>query len=164
MTGKYLPVNLKNPNGLNPKKPNTKSSNPKGKATSPSDDTQNDRDSMCKDGFLAEVYNENPVKSGGTGKVTTRFPPEPNGLLHLGHTKAIMINFGFAKFHGGDCYLRFDDTNPTGEEEEYFVVIEEMINWLGFKPVKVTHSSNPRNARCIFLSRPRQHGDELGLE
>ncbi|KFY70174.1 hypothetical protein V499_09395 [Pseudogymnoascus sp. VKM F-103] len=116
--------------------------NPKGKATPPSRDAQNDPDSMFKGGFLADVYSKNPVRSDGMGRVVTRFPPEPNGFLHLGHTKAIMINFGFARFHGGDCYLRFDDTNPTEEEEKYFITIEEMINWLGFKPVKVTHSSD----------------------
>ncbi|OBT96702.1 hypothetical protein VE01_04155 [Pseudogymnoascus verrucosus] len=97
---------------------------------------------MFKGGFLADVYSKNPVRSDGMGRVVTRFPPEPNGFLHLGHTKAIMINFGFARFHGGDCYLRFDDTNPTEKEEKYFITIEEMINWLGFKPVKVTHSSD----------------------
>lgn len=87
---------------------------------------------MFKGGYLADVYSKNPVRSDGMGRVVTRFPPEPNGFLHLGHTKAIMINFGFARFHGGDCYLRFDDTNPTGQEEKYFITIEEMINWLGF--------------------------------
>lgn len=142
-TGKSLSPNPKNPNGSNPKKENApKPPNPKGKATAPSNHTQNDPDSMFKGGFLADVYSENPVRTDGISRVVTRFPPEPNGFLHLGHTKAIMINFGFARFHGGDCYLRFDDTNPTGEEEKYFVAIEEMINWLGFKPVKVTHSSD----------------------
>jgi glutaminyl-tRNA synthetase len=53
-----------------------------------------------------------------------------------------MINFGFARFHGGDCYLRFDDTNPIGEKEEYITAIKEMVEWLGFKPVKVTYSSD----------------------
>lgn len=97
---------------------------------------------MFKGGFLAGVYSENPVRLDSTGGAVTRFLPEPNGFLHLGHTKAIMINFGFARFHGGDRYLRFDDTNPTGEEEKYFVAIEGMINWLRFKAVKVTHSSD----------------------
>ncbi|OBT44178.1 hypothetical protein VE00_04859 [Pseudogymnoascus sp. WSF 3629] len=143
MTGKAPSVNPKNPYGSNPKKTNApKPPNPKVNVALPPHDAQNDPDSMFKGGFLADVYSENPVRSDGMGRVVTRFPPEPNGFLHLGHTKAIMINFGFARFHGGDCYLRFDDTNPTGEEEKYFVAIEEMINWLGFKPVKVTHSSD----------------------
>lgn len=71
-----------------------------------------------------------------------QFPPEPNGFLHIGHSKAIAINFGFAKQHGGECYLRFDDTNPKSEEEQYFIAIEEMVKWLGFEPKRVTYSSD----------------------
>lgn len=62
--------------------------------------------------------------------------------MHIGHSKAIAINFGFAKFHLGDCYLRFDDTNPEAEEEKYFTAIQEIVEWLGFKPIKVTYSSD----------------------
>ncbi len=101
-----------------------------------------DPDSIFKVGFLADVYEERPIGSGGVKKVVTRFPPEPNGYLHIGHSKAIAINFGFARYHGGDCYLRFDDTNPKGEEEKYFVAIEEMVRWLGFTPVQITYSSD----------------------
>ncbi|KAK3317981.1 tRNA synthetases class I, catalytic domain-containing protein [Apodospora peruviana] len=96
-----------------------------------------DPDSMFKSGFLAEVYKERPVKP-----VMTRFPPEPNGFLHIGHAKAIAVNFGFAKYHGGHCYLRFDDTNPEAEEEIYFTAIESMVRWLGFDPYKITYSSD----------------------
>lgn len=92
---------------------------------------------MFAQGWLDDVYKERPVKP-----VTTRFPPEPNGFLHIGHAKAIAVNFGFAKYHGGDCYLRFDDTNPTKEEEIYFTAIKDIIEWLGFKPVAVTYSSD----------------------
>jgi glutaminyl-tRNA synthetase len=92
---------------------------------------------MFAQGWLDEVYKERPLKP-----VTTRFPPEPNGYLHIGHAKAIAINFGFAKYHGGECYLRFDDTNPEAEEEKYFVAIKEIIDWLGFKPKAVTYSSD----------------------
>jgi glutaminyl-tRNA synthetase len=97
---------------------------------------------MFQGGLLADIYNERPVGENGISKVLTRFPPEPNGYLHLGHTKALMINFGFARFHEGDCYLRFDDTNPKGEREEYIIAIKEMVEWLGFKPVKITYSSD----------------------
>jgi len=98
---------------------------------------------MFKGGFLYTVYNERPIGSSEhVKKVTTRFPPEPNGFLHLGHSKAIAINFGFARYHGGDCFLRFDDTNPGAEEGRFFEAIEEMIAWLGFKPVRVTYSSD----------------------
>jgi len=96
-----------------------------------------DTDAMFKQGFLNDVYNERPEK-----EVFTRFPPEPNGFLHIGHTKAIAVNFGFARYHGGKCYLRFDDTNPEAEEEIYFTAIEETIRWLGFEPYKITYSSD----------------------
>jgi glutaminyl-tRNA synthetase len=76
------------------------------------------------------------------GKVVTRFPPEPNGILHIGHAKAINFNFGYAKQNNGICYLRFDDTNPEKEEEKYFKGIIEMVNWLGYKPYKITHASD----------------------
>lgn len=76
------------------------------------------------------------------GRVFSRFPPEPNGYLHIGHSKAIAINFGYAKFHDGVCYLRYDDTNPEAEEEQFFVSIRETVEWLGFKPFKITYSSD----------------------
>ncbi|XP_015434585.1 PREDICTED: probable glutamine--tRNA ligase [Dufourea novaeangliae] len=76
------------------------------------------------------------------GRVRTRFPPEPNGILHIGHAKAININFGYAAAHDGICYLRYDDTNPEKEEEKFFVGIREMVEWLGYKPAKITHSSD----------------------
>ncbi|KIH53831.1 tRNA ligase class I, catalytic domain protein, partial [Ancylostoma duodenale] len=76
------------------------------------------------------------------GKVITRFPPEPNGVLHIGHAKAININFGYAKAHGGLCNLRFDDTNPEKEEEKFFTAIEDIVHWLGYTPARITHSSD----------------------
>lgn len=76
------------------------------------------------------------------GKVVTRFPPEPNGFLHIGHAKAININFGYAKHHGGITYLRYDDTNPEAEEGEYFAAILDVVEWLGFSPYKITYSSD----------------------
>ncbi|KIW00091.1 glutamine-tRNA ligase [Verruconis gallopava] len=93
--------------------------------------------SMFDQGWLKAVYEEKKVPH-----VYTRFPPEPNGFLHIGHAKAIAVNFGFAKRWGGDCYLRFDDTNPEKEESIYFQKIKEMVEWLGFKPYKITHSSD----------------------
>ncbi|RKP16618.1 hypothetical protein ROZALSC1DRAFT_31474, partial [Rozella allomycis CSF55] len=76
------------------------------------------------------------------GKVVTRFPPEPNGFLHIGHAKAINFDFRYARVNEGICYLRYDDTNPEAEEEEYFTSIKESVEWLGFQPFKVTHSSD----------------------
>lgn len=96
-----------------------------------------DTDSIFKLGFLDDVFKERPIKP-----VVTRFPPEPNGFLHIGHAKAICINFGFAKYHGGITYLRMDDTNPEAEDEKYFVAIEDMVHWLGFTPTAVTYSSD----------------------
>lgn len=90
-----------------------------------------DEDAMFKQGFLADVYAIRPDRD-----VITRFPPEPNGYLHIGHAKAIAVNFGFAKFHGGRTVLRFDDTNPDAEEEEYFTAIKENIRWLGEHPFR----------------------------
>src|SRR3954470_5446832 len=66
------------------------------------------------------------------GKVHTRFPPEPNGYLHIGHAKSICLNFGLANEFGGKCNLRFDDTNPCKEETEYVESIIEDVRWLGF--------------------------------
>ncbi len=76
------------------------------------------------------------------GKVMTRFPPEPNGYLHIGHAKAMFIDFGMAAQYDGNCYLRFDDTNPEAEKQEYIDHIQDIIQWLGWKPFKVTYSSD----------------------
>ncbi|XP_001607476.1 probable glutamine--tRNA ligase [Nasonia vitripennis] len=76
------------------------------------------------------------------GKVRTRFPPEPNGILHVGHAKAININFGYAAAYNGSCYLRYDDTNPEKEEEKFFTGILDIVQWLGYVPAKITHSSD----------------------
>lgn len=131
-----------------PAKKETKTSEVKKEETSASGER-----SMFSEGFLGDLHKpgQNPqmypelmkehLKATG-GKVFTRFPPEPNGYLHIGHSKAIMVNFGYAKFHDGVCYLRFDDTNPEAEEERYFTSILDMIDWLGFKPWKVTYSSD----------------------
>ncbi|WUR04065.1 glutamine-tRNA ligase (QARS1) [Vairimorpha necatrix] len=75
------------------------------------------------------------------GKVVTRFPPEPNGILHIGHAKAINLDFGYAEKYNGICYLRFDDTNPRNEEDFYFDSILEDVKWLGFTPYQITSSS-----------------------
>ncbi|CAK7226701.1 Glutaminyl-tRNA synthetase [Sporothrix eucalyptigena] len=96
-----------------------------------------DPESIFKQGFLQDVYELRPSQD-----VLTRFPPEPNGFLHIGHAKAIAVNFGFAKYHGGKTILRFDDTNPDAEEEAYFTAIRENIRWLGFKPHAITYTSD----------------------
>ncbi|MEO0137014.1 MAG: glutamine--tRNA ligase/YqeY domain fusion protein [candidate division WOR-3 bacterium] len=82
--------------------------------------------------FIREIIDEHNRTGRFGGKVHTRFPPEPNGYLHIGHAKAICIDFGIAEEYGGLCNLRFDDTNPTKEETEYVEAIKEDIRWLGF--------------------------------
>jgi glutaminyl-tRNA synthetase len=76
------------------------------------------------------------------GKVVTRFPPEPNGFLHIGHAKAMNLNFSYARANGGICYLRFDDTNPEAEEPRYYEAIRENVAWLGFSPHRETAASD----------------------
>src|SRR5579872_7452898 len=81
--------------------------------------------------FIRDIVRAD-LASGRHKSVVTRFPPEPNGYLHIGHAKSICLNFGVAQEYGGHCNLRFDDTNPTREEQEYIDAIERDIRWLGF--------------------------------
>ena len=82
--------------------------------------------------FIREILDEDAKTGKHRGRVATRFPPEPNGYLHIGHAKSICLNFGVAKEYGGTCTLRFDDTNPLKEDVEYVESIEEDVRWLGF--------------------------------
>ncbi|KAG8901297.1 hypothetical protein FRB99_005412 [Tulasnella sp. 403] len=128
--------------------PKTTASNPTEATTSKS----NER-TVFEEGFLGKLHKpgENPQihphlreahLAATGGKVFTRFPPEPNGFLHIGHSKAIFVNFGYAAHNNGLCYLRYDDTNPEAEEAKYFESILEMIRWLGYEPWKITYSSD----------------------
>lgn len=85
-----------------------------------------------KSNFIKEIINEDLKTGKYQGRVHTRFPPEPNGFLHIGHAKSIALNFGIADEYSGKCNLRFDDTNPTKEEEMYVKSIIEDIKWLGY--------------------------------
>ena len=82
--------------------------------------------------FIRNLIDEHNASGKWGGRVETRFPPEPNGYLHLGHAKSIFLNFGLARDYGGVCHLRFDDTNPEKEEQEYVDSIIESVKWLGF--------------------------------
>jgi glutaminyl-tRNA synthetase len=97
------------------------------------------------DGYITTKNTENLIKQHMKrtgGMVKTRFPPEPNGILHIGHAKAINFNFGFARAYNGTCNLRYDDTNPEKEEERFFRGIREDVEWLGYTPSKVLHASD----------------------
>src|SRR5215207_734774 len=83
--------------------------------------------------FIRRVVEEDIRSNKWGGRIATRFPPEPNGYLHIGHAKAICLSFGIAEEYGGTYNLRYDDTNPSKEEEEYVKGIEADVEWLGFK-------------------------------
>src|SRR5437763_14445069 len=83
--------------------------------------------------FIRDMVARDRAAGKHGGRVVTRFPPEPNGYLHIGHAKSICLNFGVAEEHGGTCNLRFDDTNPTKEDVEYVDGIKEDVAWLGFE-------------------------------
>jgi glutaminyl-tRNA synthetase len=92
--------------------------------------------------FIRQIINNDLKENKHNGKVATRFPPEPNGYLHIGHAKSICLNFGIAAEYDGTCNLRFDDTNPEKESIEYMESIERDVRWLGFKWHELHHASD----------------------
>src|SRR5687767_3589074 len=103
-----------------------KNSNPENKEAKPQEPEGLD--------FIRRIIEEDIRTGKWGGRIATRFPPEPNGYLHIGHAKSICLNFGAAEEYGGTCNLRYDDTNPAKEEEEYVKSIEADVRWLGFTP------------------------------
>lgn len=98
-----------------------------------SESTEQDNESAPPAHFIQKIIEEDRSQGKHDGRVHTRFPPEPNGFLHIGHAKSICLNFGLAKEFGGKCNLRFDDTNPIKEEQKYIDAIKEDVRWLGFE-------------------------------
>jgi glutaminyl-tRNA synthetase len=108
------------------------STTPTNAATNP---TPNSQEAGASSDFIRDMIAEDNKTGKHGGRAVTRFPPEPNGYLHIGHAKSICLNFGIALEHkdrGGVCHLRFDDTNPTREDVEYVDSIQEDVRWLGF--------------------------------
>ncbi|KAF9268161.1 glutamine-tRNA ligase [Marasmius fiardii PR-910] len=145
----FGPKETSKPKGKESKQPLKSTKDQEGKTS----DTISIQKTVFEEGFLGSLHKpggnpqihphlrEQHLSTTG-GQVWTRFPPEPNGYLHIGHSKAIFVNFGYAAHHGGKCYLRYDDTNPEKEEARYFESILETIRWLGFEPWKITYSSD----------------------
>ncbi len=103
------------------------------------DSGNNERKSL---NFIEQIVAKDLQEGKNGGRLQTRFPPEPNGYLHIGHAKAVCINFGIAQKFGGVCNLRFDDTNPQKEDTEYVEAIKEDIQWLGFQWENIYHASD----------------------
>lgn len=117
--------------------------------------------------FIRQLISDD-LASGKHKTVITRFPPEPNGYLHVGHAKSICLNFGLAEEFSGKCYLRFDDTNPIKEEEEYVNGIIEDVRWLGFEWCAMTHSSDYYHElyefAILLIKAGKAYVDSLSME
>ena len=118
--------------------------------------------------FVEQLVEQDLAEGKNAGRIQTRFPPEPNGYLHIGHAKAICMDFGVADKYNGVCNLRFDDTNPTKENNEYVENILNDISWLGFKWGNVYYASDYfeklwdfaiwmiKNGHAYVMSRPQK--------
>ena len=106
--------------------------------------------------FVEQIVEGDLSKGKNGSKIQTRFPPEPNGYIHIGHAKAICMDFGVAENYGGVCNLRFDDTNPSKENTEYVDSILNDIQWLGFKWGNVYYASD-------YFEQMYQYAEELIL-
>jgi glutaminyl-tRNA synthetase len=119
--------------------------------------------------FIRQIIADDVANARHDGAVVTRFPPEPNGYLHIGHAKSICLNFGVAAEHGGKTYLRFDDTNPGKESEEYVDAIKRDVRWLGFDwGDRLTHASDYFerlfDAAVVLIEKGSAYVDSLDAE
>uniref|UniRef100_A0A803KUY9 glutamine--tRNA ligase n=1 Tax=Chenopodium quinoa TaxID=63459 RepID=A0A803KUY9_CHEQI len=143
---KEKPAKVEEQAAVTPAQPTEEDLNPFLIFPSPEENLKVHTEVFFSDGSVLRPYNsreilEKHLKVTG-GKVFTRFPPEPNGYLHIGHAKAMFVDFGLAKDRGGNCYLRYDDTNPEAEKKEYIDHIEEIVRWMGWEPFKITYTSD----------------------
>ena len=121
-----------------------------------------------KTNFIWEAIKADIAEGKNGGRVQTRFPPEPNGYLHIGHVKALSVDFLTAERFGGVCNLRFDDTNPTKEKEEFVEAIKDDIHWLGFNYANVYYASEQYDQIYEFaldlIRRGLAYVDDLSKE
>ncbi|HRB70047.1 MAG TPA: glutamate--tRNA ligase family protein, partial [Chitinophagales bacterium] len=108
--------------------------------------------------FIEEIIS-NDLKEGKYTSILTRFPPEPNGYLHMGHAASICLNFGVAQNFGGNTNLRFDDTNPVTEDTEYVESIQQDVKWLGFDWANIYYASDYFDTLYNFAVQLIQQGD-----
>ncbi len=111
-------------------------------APSPQTKLMNKPDTPVASNFIRNIIDDDLAANKNDGRVVTRFPPEPNGYLHIGHAKSICLNFGIAAQYNGQCNLRFDDTNPVKENEEFVNAIKADVEWLGFEWDNLKHASD----------------------
>ncbi|EQD78288.1 glutaminyl-tRNA synthetase, partial [mine drainage metagenome] len=119
--------------------------------------------------FIRNLVTEDLSAGRTGGRLATRFPPEPNGYLHIGHAKSICLNFGLARDFGGVCHLRFDDTNPAKEEMEYVQSILDTVRWLGFQWGDHLYYASDYFDRCYryaegLIEAGKAYVDELSAE
>ncbi|MGJ7904720.1 glutamine--tRNA ligase/YqeY domain fusion protein [Lysobacter sp. 1R34A] len=126
--------------------------------TAPESPTDSAAPAAVKQDFVRQIVRED-LASGKHQAIRTRFPPEPNGYLHIGHAKAICLDFGVANEFGGRCNLRFDDTNPAKEDPEYVAAIQEDVRWLGYEWAELRHASDYFEVFYLAAQKLIRQGD-----
>ncbi|MEN1960837.1 glutamine--tRNA ligase/YqeY domain fusion protein [Luteimonas sp. MJ246] len=126
--------------------------------TEPNDTTADAATAPVKQDFIRQIVRDD-LASGRQAAIRTRFPPEPNGYLHIGHAKAICLDFGIAEEFGGRCNLRFDDTNPAKEDPEFVTAIQDDVRWLGFEWNSLRHASDYFEVFYLAAEKLVRQGD-----